>query len=236
MTARDSILVGREPVADGTVAFHFRRPADFAFQAGQAIDLTLPQPATDPGGAKHALSIVSAPFEDMLTIATRMRASAYKRALGALPDGAPVGVEGPFGSLTLHGDRARPALLVAGGIGITPFMSMLRQAAHDRLEQEFVVVHSSRTAADTPFRSELEDLGRRLRSFRLLATLTNGGASRAGRTGRIDGALLAGALAGLKAPVCYVTGSPPFVSAMRHALEALGVGDDDLRSEEFFGY
>ena len=121
-----------EEIADGTMAFHFQRPAGFTFKAGQAIDLILPAAtAADVASARHAFSLVSAPMEQELMIATRMRDSTFKRALKSLPIGSQVDIEGPFGSLTLHNDRARPAVFIAGGIGITPFMSVLRQATHD---------------------------------------------------------------------------------------------------------
>jgi ferredoxin-NADP reductase len=238
MTIHDVRLIGREGIAEGTVAFHFTRPAGFAFKAGQTIDLTLPAMADAGGDARHTFSLVSAPHESQLTIATRMRASAYKRTLGSLPIGAPAGLEGPFGSLTLHANRARPAVLVAGGIGITPFVSILRQACHERLNQVFVLVHSNRSPREAPFLEELRRLERSLESLRVIATMTHAGSasSHAGPTGRVDGALLAAAMAGLAAPVCYATGSPAFVASMRETLNALGVSDDDIRSEDFAGY
>ena len=134
MATHDSRLRGREQVAHKTMAFRFDKPAGFKFKPGQAIDVVLlAPPSGDAQSARHTFSIVSAPFEGHLMVATRMRDSAFKRTLGALPIGASIAIEGPSGSLTLHNDRARPAVLIAGGIGITPFMSIVRQAAHDRL-------------------------------------------------------------------------------------------------------
>src|SRR5258708_19123146 len=134
----------RREIAEGTMAFHFEKPSGFTFKAGQAIDLVLPgDPGADPQSLRHAFSIVAAPFEGELVIATRMRDSAYKRALNSLPVGAGVGVEGPFGSLTLHKDRARGAVFIAGGIGITPFRSILRQAAKDDLPQRIALLYSN---------------------------------------------------------------------------------------------
>ncbi|HOM20922.1 MAG TPA: oxidoreductase, partial [Ottowia sp.] len=86
MSVYHTTLQRRQPVAEGTQAFHFDKPAGFDFRPGQAIDLILPLPgvAADSQDARHAFSIVSAPHENELVVATRMRDSAYKRALGAL--------------------------------------------------------------------------------------------------------------------------------------------------------
>lgn len=238
MTVRDVTLTGREEIAEGTVAFHFTRPAGFDFKAGQTIDLTLPGAAGEAAAARHTFSLVSAPYENGLTIATRMRPSAYKRSLASMPIGAMAGLEGPFGSLTLHVNRARPAVLVAGGIGITPLVSILRQACHDRLNQVFVLLHSNRSPREAPFLEELRRLERRLESLRVIATMTHAGGdpSHGSPTGRIDGVLLAAAMTSLVAPICYVTGAPAFVASMREVLNALDVTDDDIRSEDFSGY
>src|SRR3546814_12447022 len=99
---RSSDLSKRD-VAEGTTAFFFSRPADFAFKPGQAIDLILPDAKNpDADGERHAFSLVGAPFQDELCITTRMRDTVYKRQLKGLSPGATVKVDGPFGSLTLH--------------------------------------------------------------------------------------------------------------------------------------
>jgi|SRR5690606_19026427 ferredoxin-NADP reductase len=240
MTTHDTRLERREPVAKDTVAFHFARPAGFDFKPGQALDLVLPgSTGGDGADLRHAFSIVSAPHEDTLVVATRMRASAYKRALAALPPGAAVQLQGPFGSMTLHNDRERPAVFVAGGIGITPFMSMLRHAAHEASGRHLLLLYSNRRPEDAAFLSELQRLERSLAGFRLIATMTQMARSAVtwlGETARLDEHLVRKAAAGLTRPVYYVVGPPGMVAGVRQALNRVGVDDDDVRSEEFYGY
>ena len=232
-------LTRREEIAAGTSAFHFSKPPGFQFKPGQAVELLLPGVTAGEAETGHAFSLVSAPFEDELVIATRMRDSDYKRVLAALEPGASVRLDGPFGSLTLHKDRARPAVLVAGGIGITPFISMLRQLRHDGAGREVVLLYSNRRPEDAAFLDELMGMARSERGFRLVATMTDMAlSSRAwhGATGPLDAAAIGQAIAGLAAPIAYVAGPPAMVEAMRAALAGAGIDEDDVRSEDFFGY
>ena len=231
-------LAGREHVAEGTLAFRFEKPAGFAFKAGQAVVLELLDPAAADGQKRRTFSLVSAPFDSALLIATRMRDSGFKRALNALPEGAGVKLIGPMGQFTLA-DTARPAVLIAGGIGITPFVSMLRQAAQDRSPQPLALLYSNRRPEDAAFLGELQELARRNRSFRLVATMTDmANSTRAwdGERGLIDADMIRRCAGGLAAPVYYVVGPPAMVMAMQETLRGAGVAEDDIRSEEFYGY
>lgn len=241
MTTHAVRLLSRQPVAERTVAFRFERPQGFAFRPGQAIDLILARQglATDSQDAKHTFSIVSAPFETDLVVATRLRDSAFKRALAAMPPGAMASIDGPFGSLTLHHKKGRAAVLIAGGIGVTPFMSMLRQAAHDHLAQDLRLVYSNRRPEDAPFLDELHALTQANPRFHLVATMTDMPRSAqawTGRTQRVDGDLIKLVAENLANPVYYLAGPPAMVQAMRKALDAAGADGDDVRSEEFYGY
>lgn len=239
VAAVEVALVGRENVADRTMAFHFSKPPGFRFKAGQAIDVILADGASAGATGRHAFSVVSAPFQNELVVATRMRDSAFKRTLKSLTIGRSVQIEGPFGSLILHNNRARPALLIAGGIGITPFVSMLRQAAQDGLQQHLLLLYANRRPEDVAFLDELQRLSAANARVRLVATMTQMASSAQqwhGETRPIGEELLASLVGGLVAPICYVAGPPAMVSAARQALNRAGIDDDDIRSEDFHGY
>ena len=241
MTTFATTLEAREEIAEGTMAFHFRKPSGFDFKPGQAIDVMLTSSATAPEdqSTRHTFSIVTAPFQDDLVIATRMRDSAYKRALKSMTVGSQVTIDGPFGSLGLHKDLARAGILIAGGIGITPFISMLRQAANDQRQQRLVLLYSNRRPEDAAFLSELQQLEGQNPNFRLVVTMTQMQASHlpwAGQKGLVTAELAGSVVGDLSAPIFYIAGPPGMVQAMRQALNLAKIDDDDIRSEEFYGY
>ena len=127
-----SKLLNRVEVAEGTMAFQFEKPPGFDFKPGQSADLTLLNPSeTDSEANVRTFSIASAPFEDQLMFATRMRDTAFKRSLKKMPLGTAVKMDAAIGSFTLHKNSAKPAVFLAGGIGITPFSS-IRTAGRPR--------------------------------------------------------------------------------------------------------
>lgn len=223
------------------MAFRFRKPKGFDFMAGQAIDLILSDvsPATDDPNARHAFSIVSAPSEDHLAVATRMRESLFKSALKSLPLGSQVQIDGPFGSLGLHKDRARAAIFIAGGIGITPFVSILRQATIEQLPQRLILLYSNRRPEDAAFLVDLQYLEEQNPNFRLVATMTAMHLSSRtwpNQTGMITANLVKEVVGDLPKPIFYVVGPPGMVQAMCQTLGQVGADANDIRSEEFSGY
>ena len=92
-------LKDRKEVAEGTMAFRFEKPSGWTFKAGQYLDMTLLNPSeTDSEGNVRSFSIASAPHEETLMVATRMRDTAFKRVLKTMPIGTAVKVEGPSGN------------------------------------------------------------------------------------------------------------------------------------------
>lgn len=233
-------LTRSEEVAEGTMAFHFTRPATFDFQAGQTMDITLiDPPETDGEGNVRTFSIASSPFEDQLMIATRMRDTAFKRILSNARPGLEVDIVGPDGSLTLHKDAKRPAVFLTGGIGITPFLSIVRQAAHDKSKREIYLIDSNRRPEDAPFLDLLKDLAAECSYFHFIATMTKmekSYQSWAGEAGSVDAAMLSRHLPQEVRPVYYIAGPSQMVAAMRKLLLTAKVDDKDVRSEEFSGY
>lgn len=166
VSAYASRLLNRVEVAEGTIAFHFEKPTGFDFKPGQSADLTLPNPPeTDAEGNVRTFSIASAPFEDQLMFATRMRDTAFKRSLKKMPLGTVVKMDSAMGSFTLHKNSAKPAVFLAGGIGVTPFSSIVRQADHDRAPHKLYLFYSNRRPEDAPFVEVLQNLERQTHSF-----------------------------------------------------------------------
>src|ERR1039457_3497524 len=134
MADQSSKLMRREEVGGGTMAFHFEKPSGFSLKAGRFADGTLTDPPeTDAKGNTRTFSIASPPFADELVFTTRMRNTAYKRSLKQVMLTAEVKIGPAAGTFTLHKNLAKPAIFLAGGIGITPFLSIVQPADRDRL-------------------------------------------------------------------------------------------------------
>lgn len=233
-------LTRREIVAEGTMAFHFERPAGFSHEAGQnAIFTLIEPPETDAQGPSRPFTIASAPHEAHLMIATRMRDSAFKRVLKNASIGLEVRIDGPSGAMVLHEDLARPAALLAGGIGITPFLSMARHAAAKRLAHPIFLFYSNRRPEDAAFLDELEALQSANPNYRLIATMTEPEKSSRpwrGEGGFIRREMLERHLPSLLGPIYYFAGPPAMAMAMQSMLADAGIPENDMRSEEFYGY
>lgn len=238
-------LAARSAVAERTIEFRFLKPAEFRFKAGQSMDLTLNDPPqTDAEGNTRAFSINSAPDEAELIFTMRVRDTAFKRVLSSMPLGTMISAQGPFGDFTLHNNVARPAILLAGGIGVTPFRSIARTAARQKLPHRITLFYSNRRPRDAPFLDEFRWLEQGNPNFIFVPTMTQASHSEwTGETGHIDRELLGrhthrtapGDTSG-SPPIFYVAGPPTMVAALRTTLNGIGIDDDDIRTEEFSGY
>jgi ferredoxin-NADP reductase len=233
-------LSSRHEVAEHTTAFRFERPPNWTFKAGQCIDMTLlDPPETDAEGNTRAFSLASAPDEETLMVATRMRDTAFKRVLGAMPVGSAVKIEGPSGDLTLHNNAARTAVLVAGGIGITPFRSMVFRAAKEKLPHRIILFYSNNRPEDAAFLGELQALEKENPNYKLVPSMTDlakSGRPWQGEVGLIDKDMLLKYAKNAVSPIYYVAGPPDMVRDLRTVINESGVDDDDIRAEDFFGY
>ena len=233
-------LIRREEVAEGTTAFHFEKPAGFSFRAGQFADVTLTDPLeTDAEGNTRTFSIASPPFANELVFTTRMRNTAFKRSLKQVKSTAEVKISPAAGTFTLHKDPAKAAVFIAGGIGITPFLSMVQQADQDRLSQKLYLFYSNRRPEDAAFLDTLRALETTNPNFRLICTMTDMSKSKKewkGETAVIGKQMLGRHLASLQGPIYYIAGPPTMVTAIRDTLVSAGIEENDIRTDEFVGY
>jgi ferredoxin-NADP reductase len=144
-----------------------------------------------------------------------------------------------MGFFTLHDDVRKAAVLLAGGIGITPFRSIVVDAVARETRHRLSLFYANHRPEDAAFLSELRQLAETTSSFRFVPTMTDMARSTRswqGQTGAINRSLLERALPTLHGPVYYIAGPPSMVTALRAMLAAAGVRDDDVRTEEFTGY
>jgi len=233
-------LVDRQQIASDTMAFWFE-PDDryFEFRAGQHVDLVFAQPHQGCENDNfRTFSLASCPQEnEAIMIAMRMRKTNFKSALKDAALGTRFVVSRARGSFTLHKDATRPAIFLAGGIGIAPIRSILQHATQEQLEHKLYLFYSNRAADDAAFLEELECLGAQNRNFIFVPTVTGR------RTlawpyerGHINHEMLKRYLVGLKGPVYYIAGPSGMVTAMTSLLSSAGVSEDDMKTEEFGDY
>ncbi len=230
----------RQVIADGTMAFYFAKPERFSYTAGQFADYTLLNPSeTDAEGDTRGFSLASAPYEDELALATRMRDTAFKRVLRTMELGTTLTLDAPYGSFTLHNDTQIPAVFLTGGIGVSAVRSIVLQAVHDKCPHRLLVFASNRRPEDAAFLGELMETQKDNPNYTFIGTMTGMEKSSRewhGETGYVTKAMLLKYIEDLTLPIFYIDGPPAMVSAMRGTLKEAGVKDDNIRTEEFSGY
>jgi len=234
-------IIDRFQVAEGTMAFAFERPNNFNFKAGQFLTVILPNPPhNDDKGNRRTFTIASPPQEiARLQITTRMTGSALKRSLAEAPLGAAVDLLGPAGNFTMHADAAIPAVFIAGGIGITPFRSMLLDAAARNLPHQITLIYSNRNLEGAAFHEELQQLAATHKNFSYVATMTQADKSSRSWNGErryVNAEFLRDHVGDLTKPLFYVVGPPGLVAALTKTVTEAGVNPERVLSEEFEGY
>jgi len=211
---------------------------NFRYRPNQFVGLGL-HGVEDPWGPVRRFSLSSSPTEtDAIAITSKMTGSPYKEKLKALRPGEPVEVRGPIGDFVL--DESRPAVMLAGGIGVTPFRGMIRYAADKNLPHRIVLLYSARTPEEFAFRRELDGIAKAWGNLDALYTVTRPAQAEEpwdGRVGRIDERMVADAVRGVTGAEYYVCGTAGFVRGMGDLLvHGLRVRPEEIRLERFVGY
>lgn len=232
-------LKRRVEVAENTMSFYFDKPEGFLYKAGQYMDVTLLNPPTsDIKGNERSFTLCSAPYEPDLMITTRIRDSAFKQNLKNLVVGTVVGITGPLGSFTLHNDVSKPAVFLAGGIGVTPFRSMVFQASHDQLAHRIFLLHSNPTPKQAAFLKEFKEMEMRNHFFTFIPSMTQVTQDEiwSGETGHFSASMLSKYVKDLFSVIYYIAGPPKMVSILLKVLSDAKIRSQNIQTEEFRGY
>jgi glycine betaine catabolism B len=235
-------FIDKKSEANNTTTFLFEPSDKLDFLPGQFVYITLPKlDQSDERGPTRHFTISSSPTEGkMIAITTRVRdRSGYKNTLDNLKRGDQVEAEGPDGTFILDDNTAGSHVFIAGGIGITPFRSMLKYSFDKNLQNDFRLIYSNSTLKDTAFIKEIESWQTH-KNFKLDLVITKPEKNdkRKGLTGRIDKQMLQKLLneKTLTNSTFWVSGPPEMVSSMESHLAALKIPAKNVRSEKFTGY
>ncbi|MDX8151008.1 hypothetical protein SK069_05345 [Patulibacter brassicae] len=229
--------VGSEQLGPTTWEHRFAPGRPVRFRPGQYAELVVPHGSSDARGQRRMLTIASAPGGE---VAFGVRhaprdGSAYKAALAALEPGATLRASLVAGDFVLPRDAAQPLLLVAGGIGITPFVSQLRAMADDDGERDLVLVYGVSAGEGVPYADRLPAVpGLRV----VVVAPADPGALPAGwrhvAGERLDAATLEAAAPDLADRRAFVSGPPAMVDAVAATLRARGARR--VHTDQFAGY
>lgn len=215
-----------ERCGEDTLLFEVAKPEGYVFSAGQWARVGLQTP---DGEQVRTLSHATAPSDPALGFATRLSSSAFKVALGAARAGTPVSMVGPGGRLRLGADDSAPVFL-AGGVGITPIRSIIRDAWTSGLFRDALLFYGNRDPECVPYGDELRAL--RGEHFGLVEVFERGA-----RAEELSGTISAGIIRShVEHPSqrqYYVAGPPGMVTAMSSVLDELGVDPANRHVESF---
>ena len=228
----------KREVAKGTLFVTFDLGSeDVDFEPGQYFWVELLDPPyDDEKGPRRHITVVTSPTEKgVLGLATRIRDTAFKRSLAEMPEGAPVDVEQPKGSFVLPEDTSKQYAFIAGGIGITPFRSMLRYVADKGLDYDITLVYSNRDVESTAFLDELKELESVVPRCRLVLTMTDD-PNWDGDTRMLDADVLRDILGDLESFHFMIAGPPPMAKSVEASLLEAGLPEEQVQSDSFSGY
>jgi ferredoxin-NADP reductase/nitrite reductase/ring-hydroxylating ferredoxin subunit len=227
--------------------------------AGQFAFFDIGGVYNDPEGPIRHFTIASSPTEGFIMISTRIRDTPYKKRLSSLEENTTiVRVRGPEGKFTLHEDYSKPAVFLSGGIGVTPFRSMIKYATDKQLPIKIIMFDSNRNQTNILYKKEFDECADINKNLKLVYTITEeeGGEEQPAQTsssspsyskpvawngerGRIDKAILTRYLSDndITNSIFYICGPPGMVKAMQNLIQnELQIQKENIKIEEFTGY
>jgi glycine betaine catabolism B len=221
------------PRTADVTSFRFPRPLEFSYKPGQYFFVTIKQ---DNKELTHHFSFSTSPTEkEFFEFTKKLTDHEYSLALKTAKIGDWARIDAPYGQFTFDGEYPKIVLL-AGGIGITPFISIIKNATDKRLLTKITLFYGCRTENDIAFREELERMQTENANFKMVCVVNQPSTEWTGVTGVITAEMMKKAMPDYLESVFYTCGPPPMVKAMELIIESLGLSKSQMKQEYFTGY
>jgi glycine betaine catabolism B len=241
--------------------FKFAKNEYHEYKAGQFAFFPLDGVNNDSRGPVRHFSLASSPTEDVLIISTRIRDTPYKQRLSTVQEGEQVKVSKAQGNFILHDDYSKPAIFLSGGIGVTPFRSMIKYATDKQLPLKITMFDSNRNQRNILYKDEFdrwaaqnlnlkivytiteEEKGREPEQHRMADVSSNATETKGnwnGERGRIDRTMIERHLSKeeISNAIFYICGPPGMINALEEDLlqKQFQIPEERIKVEEFTGY
>ena len=221
------------PRTADVTSFRFPRPTELTYKPGQYFMIKINQNDKE---LTHHFSFSSSPSQkEYFEFTKKLTDHEYSLALKAAKVGDWASIDAPYGQFTFEGEYPKICLL-AGGIGITPFISICKYATDKHLDSKITQFYGCRTETDIAFKEEFERMQNENRNLKMVCIVNQPTTLWRGETGIINAEMIKKALPDYKETMFYTCGPPPMVKAMETIIESLGLTKTQMRQEYFTGY
>ncbi|MBI1973223.1 FAD-dependent oxidoreductase [Candidatus Micrarchaeota archaeon] len=206
------------------------------YKPGQFVMLHLPPLEAGKPDERRAYSISSAPHESELELTIKIHGNFTQRVNREVVHDARVGVSGPFGVFCPDFSKEQFITMIAGGVGIAPFMSYIRHATHYKLPNKLTLLYSNKTFKDTIYYHELQELEKKNPNLMVMFTITREEPPSDWRWKKsrfTTEEIVSHSTGGLNNTHFYVCGSTEMCNAMTKQLQEAGVPRDRTKQELF---
>lgn len=230
-------LKQRTKLSRDSIDFAFTPEHPFAYKAGQYMEFTFQHPKTDSRGARRYFTLASSPTEPEVHLGLKFYqlGSSYKRELLKIDEKMPLVAGQIGGDFTLPDDPNQKIVFIAGGIGITPYRSMIKYLLDTKEKRQITLLYAARTPEDIVYRDVFEQAEREL-GIHAYYVVDNGGGNAPFYTGHIDKAFIQKVVPDLESSLFYVSGPHGMVVGIEETLRRLKVPSGHIKKDFFSGY